>query len=67
MNKLLGVREVARQLDLSESTIRSWVLKRRIQFVRLGRAVRIPSSVVEQLIQSGTVAPSKRDTREDHA
>ena len=66
MHELLDVRQVARRLDLPESTIRSWILKRRIQFVRLGRSVRIPATAVEELIQNGTVAPSKRDTGEDH-
>ncbi len=57
MDQLLDIKTVSRRLDVAESTVRSWVLRRRIRFVKLGRAVRIPAVAVEELIRSGTVSP----------
>lgn len=57
MDQLLDIKTVSRRLDVAESTVRSWVLRRRIRFVKLGRAVRIPAVAVEELIRSGTVIP----------
>jgi excisionase family DNA binding protein len=47
---LLNVSETAKMLRLQESTIRSWVLKRKIPFVKMGSRVfvrRIPGRAVE--------------------
>jgi excisionase family DNA binding protein len=54
--KMLGVGEVAEELGLEVSTIRDWLLKRKITFVKVGeRCVRIPRREVERLIREGTV------------
>jgi excisionase family DNA binding protein len=50
-----SVREAANELGLSAATIRSWVRKRRIGYVRLGRAVRIPASEIRRLLEQGMV------------
>ena len=49
------VRQVAKELGLSEATIRAWSRQRRIGYVRLGRAVRIPALEVDRLVERGTV------------
>ena len=54
----LNVREVAGALGLSESTIRSWLAQRRLGFVRLGRAIRIPVEEVDRVLAQGAV-PAK--------
>ncbi len=60
----LSVREVAGALGLSESTIRSWLAQRRLGFVRLGRAIRIPVEEVERVLAQGSVpAREVRDGR----
>lgn len=51
------VAQAAEQLGLSESTIRAWIGQRRIGFVRLGRAVRIPAAEIERLMERGYVPP----------
>ena len=51
------VREAAEELGLSPATIRAWIRQRRIGYVRLGRAVRIPASEIRRLIEQGTVPP----------
>lgn len=59
--KLLRVSEVADCLGLRSSTIRSWVLHRRIDAVRVGtRAIRIPSSAVQKLIDGGLIPARER-------
>jgi excisionase family DNA binding protein len=52
---MLTVRETAERLGLRECTIRAWLSARKISFVRLGRAVRIPESEVSRLIETNTV------------
>ena len=54
--KLLRVHEVASQLGLQPSTVRSWILRRRMAFVRVGsRSIRVPSTEVDRIIDAGTV------------
>jgi len=48
--QLLTVTEVAMRLGLKPATIRRRILERRIPYVKLGRAVRIPIEAVEALI-----------------
>jgi excisionase family DNA binding protein len=55
VGKMLTVGEAAEMLGLTASAIRAWIVKRRITFVRVGRCVRIPSSVVQELIERNTV------------
>lgn len=53
---LLTVTEAAQRLAVKESTIRAWLLARRLCKVRVGRrAVRVPLSEVERVIAEGTV------------
>jgi len=54
-DKPLTVREAAEALNLSQATIRAWLLHRKIGFVRLGRAVRIPDSEIHRILAEGTV------------
>ena len=46
------VGQAAEALGLSVSTLRAWISQRRIGFVRLGRAVRIPAAEIERLAGS---------------
>ena len=50
--------QAAEALNVSNSTIRAWIVQRRLGFVRLGRAVRIPAEEIERLLQAGFV-PAK--------
>jgi excisionase family DNA binding protein len=54
MANMLTVEEAAEKLGVRASTIRSWVWKRQIEFVKISRSVRIPDKVVDRLIRSGT-------------
>jgi excisionase family DNA binding protein len=61
--KLLTAAQVAERLSIKESTIRAWLLGRRLARVRVGRrAVRIPASEVERIIAEGTI-PARQPRR----
>jgi len=50
--QLLTVAQVADRLGLKQATIRRRILERRLPYVKLGRAVRIPVEAVDALIAS---------------
>ncbi len=52
---LLTVAEVASLLRLKPSTVRAWVLRRRIPYVKVGRLVRVRRADVEAVIERGVV------------
>jgi excisionase family DNA binding protein len=56
--KLLTVNQSAEQLGLSARTVWTWIYARKLEIVRLGRAVRIPQSSIDELIEAGTI-PAK--------
>lgn len=61
--KLLRAGEFADRLGLRVSTVRAWILHRRIRVVRVGkRAIRIPASEVGKIIEAGTI-PARGEGR----
>jgi excisionase family DNA binding protein len=56
---LRSVSEVAAELGISEATVRSWILYRRIDVVKVGRRVLIKPETLERLIQAGTIPAEK--------
>jgi excisionase family DNA binding protein len=59
--KLLTLEQAAERLSVSIATIRSWVWKRKIEVVKIGRCVRIREEVLDELIARNTVpARSKK-------
>ena len=55
---LLTVKESADQLGLSVRTVWAWIYARKLGVVRLGRAVRIPQTAIDELIEAGSI-PAK--------
>jgi excisionase family DNA binding protein len=53
------VQQAARELNVAVSTIRAWIGQRRIGYVRLGRAIRIPPDEILRLLEQGFM-PAKR-------
>ncbi|MBK7419784.1 MAG: helix-turn-helix domain-containing protein [Nitrospira sp.] len=52
--KLITIREAAERLGLKESTIRKYILKRQIAYVKPSvRAVRIPIEELERILVAG--------------
>jgi excisionase family DNA binding protein len=56
--QMLTVTEVAAALGIKEATVRAWVSKRKITYVKLGRLVRIPAKEIKILIERATI-PSR--------
>ena len=55
MPELLTIPEAAALLRLKPSTVRAWLLKRRIAYVKLGRRVFLRRADVEELIAQSVV------------
>jgi excisionase family DNA binding protein len=53
--RLLTIPEAAGRLGLQPSTLRFWIWTRKIEHVKVGRAVRISETVVDKVIARGTV------------
>jgi len=62
MSKMLTVSQAAQALGVKPATIRSWVWKRQIEYVKVSRAVRISADEVQRVIERGT-RPSKVGAR----
>jgi excisionase family DNA binding protein len=52
---LLTLKEAAAALRIQPSTLRSWVLKRRIKFQKIGGAIRFRHSDLLRFIEDATV------------
>jgi excisionase family DNA binding protein len=54
--ELLRLDEAAKLLNVKESTLRAWRLRRKnLPFVGIGRCVRVPARAVEEFIKRNTV------------
>jgi excisionase family DNA binding protein len=56
MNQLLTAKEAAERLGLKVSTIRAWILRRKLPHVNCGRAVRIPADAIVEFIEKNTIS-----------
>lgn len=62
-SNLVNIDEAAAYLSLKPATLRSWVLRRKIPYVKVnGKAVRIRLSDLDTIIQEGSV-PVRQTTR----
>jgi len=53
---MLTVRETAARLGLKESTVRKWILLRRLPYFKVGRrAVRFDEKTIEKFLREHTV------------
>ncbi|MGH2752939.1 MAG: excisionase family DNA-binding protein [Actinomycetota bacterium] len=53
--RLLTIAQAAEELAVTERYIRHLIYRRRIQYVKLGRLVRIPQNAVDLMVLEGTV------------
>jgi excisionase family DNA binding protein len=60
MSRLLPIPIAAEQLGLKPATVRDWIYQRKIDYVKVGRAVRISEDTVRSVIERGSI-PAKRD------
>ncbi len=54
MAKMLTVNEAAHAWGVKPATVRSWIWKRQIEYVKVSRAVRISAEEVQRVIAGGT-------------
>jgi excisionase family DNA binding protein len=57
--KLKSLPQVADELGVTVSCLRSWIYRRAVPYVKVGRAVRISDETVQQIILRGTVPASE--------
>jgi excisionase family DNA binding protein len=57
--RLLTLAQAAELLGLKVATLRFWTWQRKIEIVRVGRAVRVREDTIRKLIEQGTV-PARR-------
>ena len=59
MADYLRVQDLALEFGVSESTVRDWVFRRKIPFVKLGSAVRFKREDIEAWVESRKVGAEK--------
>lgn len=57
---MLTVSEAAKRLGVQESTVRAWVMRRRIPYLKIGRGVRIEEKELDRLLAQCRV-PAKKE------
>jgi hypothetical protein len=61
MRKLVSLDEAATQLCVTVATMRDWRFRRKhLEFVKIGRAVKVLQSSIDRYIDSNTIPPAKR-------
>jgi excisionase family DNA binding protein len=63
MSDLLNVGEAAEDLRLSPHTLRGWIFKRRLPFVKLGKRVLLRRKDLDEAIRKGYVAACSSNGR----
>ena len=53
--RLLTIPEASERLGLKPSTVRFWIYTRKIDHVKVGRAVRLREDTIQDLVERGTV------------
>jgi excisionase family DNA binding protein len=59
--RLRTLPEAAECLGLSVKTLRAWIYRRSIDYIKIGRAVRISDETIRQIIDRGTVPALERN------
>ncbi len=52
---LLNVEQFAEAVGLRPATVRQWVWRRKVPYVRVGRAIRFRPETAQQIIERGTI------------
>lgn len=53
--RLLTIAEASERLGLKPSTMRFWIWTRKIEHVKVGRAVRVREDTIQAVIERGTI------------
>lgn len=58
--RLRSLPQTAEALGVSVKTLRGWIYRRTIPYVKVGRAVRISDETIEKIINRGTMPALER-------
>ena len=62
----MNTEEFAAAVGLKPSTVRQWIWRRKVEYVRIGRSIRFRPETVAKIIREGTV-PARAETRKEQA
>lgn len=54
MARMLTVSQAAQEWGVKPATVRSWIWKRQIEYVKVSRAVRIPAAEIDRVLERAT-------------
>lgn len=54
-NRLRSLPQAAEALGVTVNTLRAWIYRRKISYVKMGRSVRISEATIQQIIDRGTM------------
>lgn len=57
--KLYTIRAAAERLAIKPATLRFWIWTNRVEYIKVGRGIRISDDTIQTVIERGTV-PAKR-------
>jgi excisionase family DNA binding protein len=63
-SRLMSLPQAAEELGITVNTLRAWVYRRKIGYVKIGRSVRVSESTIQRIIDRGTM-PALEDRRHD--
>jgi excisionase family DNA binding protein len=52
---LKSLSQAAEELGVTVNTLRAWIYRRKIPYLKIGRCVRISDQTIEQIINRGTM------------
>jgi len=63
MEPLLNINQAAQLLGIQPWTLRAWVCRRRIPFVKVGRLVRFDKAKLQRWVEEHTYEPEREDQK----
>lgn len=54
-SRLMPLSEAAKELGVTVACLRSWIYRRSVPYVKVGRAVRISTETIQKIIARGTI------------
>jgi len=53
--RLMALPQAAQELGVTVACLRSWIYRRAVPYVKIGRSVRISAETVQKIIDRGTI------------
>ena len=53
--KLKSLAQAAAELGVTVNTLRAWIYRRKVPYLKIGRCVRVSEETIERIIERGTV------------